>query len=600
MMFIEKLKLERFKGFRDFTVDLQQVTCLVGLNSSGKTSILQAIELLHSMLVFVFGNKQTPDFGNPKWRANPQEVLRRRNLGDPDAIWLHKRTAEPCIISASFEGNVDLKLEISGRSSYGLDLLVDDESMVPLLEKPTVRDVVQSLFSTRPTYVPPVGLVSPSEQFRHHPAIDDLLRDGREYECWRSRLFWFWNDGQREAFDEVVATVQRYLPDACVQPPRLTHDSGPRVLVEFQEDDTDFDISTSGGGLRTLLNLAVVLRFGDSRCLLLDEPDSHLHGTLQRAVAQMLFDHAVEGSRQVVVATHAPEFISECPSESLVWVDRKQAKGEHCSDIGHVLVDLGAITKADAVRAYGADKILLVEGGLDRKVLARLVSRAEGTNPFDDPSVIVAELPNGKGDSVHLETFRSLLRNTLGVEAKLACVVDNDYEIPECGVETRAEADAALVKRLGVKEVENYLICPYVVSRALAQAAARRDQHTQKEVAVPSEDQVAAKLEEVLDDPEMKKTVKCHVVPAYRDRLLADLDSATREREADEWFEEHWSNKEWRSRNCPGKRVLGELRAWCQREYKLTLSSASLVDALEECPEDIAEIARQLQGHFYE
>ena len=413
------------------------------------------------MLVYVFGNREMPDFGNPRWAANPGEVLKRRSFGDPDAIWLHKRTSEPCTVSATFAGGVEVNLEISGPSQYTVDLLLAGVSAKDRIQDPAVRSVVEGLFGNRPAYVPPVGLVSPSEQFQHHPAIDGFLREGREYECWRSRLFWFWNDGQRDAFDEVVATVQRYLPDALVQPPRLTHDSSPRVLIQFQEDGTDFDISTSGGGLRTLLNLAMVLRFADALCLLLDEPDSHLHGTLQRAVAQMLLDHAVGEDRQVVVASHAPEMISELPEESLVWIDRKQDGGRTCSSIGRVLVDLGALTKADAIRAYGTDKILFVEGSLDRQVLGQLLSTAGVTNPFSDAGVVVAELPSGRGDSVHLAVFRRLLMEALKRDMAVCCVVDNDYDAETSDPPGEPEDGGEVsVFRLRRKEAENYLISP--------------------------------------------------------------------------------------------------------------------------------------------
>jgi len=448
--------------------------------------------------------------------------------------------------------------------------------------------------------VPPVGLVSPSEQFQHHPAIDGFLREGREYECWRSRLFWFWNDGQRDAFDEVVATVQRYLPDALVQPPRLTHDSSPRVLIQFQEDGTDFDISTSGGGLRTLLNLAMVLRFADALCLLLDEPDSHLHGTLQRAVAQMLLDHAVGEDRQVVVASHAPEMISELPEESLVWIDRKQDGGRTCSSIGRVLVDLGALTKADAIRAYGTDKILFVEGSLDRQVLGQLLSTAGVTNPFSDAGVVVAELPSGRGDSVHLAVFRRLLMEALKLDMAVCCVVDNDYDAETSDPPGEPEDGGEVsVFRLRRKEAENYLISPGVIARASASAAERRRQYSGNEVLAPTQEQVEGHLEAVLAGPSVKDTAKYQAIARLVELQPSEQDLAVRLREADEWFETKWADPAWRLANCPGKSVLAALRRWCQEEFGLTLTTATLVESLGECPPDLVEIARGISDRFY-
>ena len=42
---IKQLSIERFKRFRKFSVDFDSTTLLVGTNSSGKTTILQAVRL---------------------------------------------------------------------------------------------------------------------------------------------------------------------------------------------------------------------------------------------------------------------------------------------------------------------------------------------------------------------------------------------------------------------------------------------------------------------------------------------------------------------------------------------------------------------------
>ena len=126
-------------------------------------------------------------------------------------------------------------------------------------------------------------------------------------------MYWRYNFGRKEYFEEIAETVRRYLPAATIRPPRLTGDAPPGVVIEFEEQATTFDIRTGGGGLFTLLSLAFVLRFSDSKCLLLDEPDAHLHASLQREITPMLMDHAAENDVQVFVATHSPTFIAECP-----------------------------------------------------------------------------------------------------------------------------------------------------------------------------------------------------------------------------------------------------------------------------------------------
>ncbi len=596
---LEEIQLKLFKGFREFSVPCSQFTCLVGLNSRGKTSVLQAITLLHDILRFaIYKNSQVPEYANPQWQANPEQALNRLSFADPDAIWLGKKTSEPCRIVAKYTGGVEVQLEVKGRNRYELDVLSNGTSIKSRTADAASVEVLQQLIAIRPVFVPPVGPVSPLEQFKPHVEMQQQLDQGREADSWRSRLFWFCNDGQREKFREVVELVNRYVPEPRVQEPRLTHENPPRVRIDFEEDGTQFDISSSGGGLRTLLNLAVVLHFAESECYLFDEPESHLHGTLQRAISRMLFDWASENCRQLFVATHGAEFIAELPSSSLVWIDRQATQAKTCTDVGRVLADLGALSKADAVRAFGANKILFLEGSPDRTVLEAFFKKSDGRSPFADSEVVVASLPDGKGNSTHLQMFCRLLRECLGLQVQIACIVDNDYELGQSGT-TEAEGPTTIA-RLRRKEIENYLIEPTVIQAGITRLAEQRRQRTGREIAVPTLEAITAKLEEILAEPDVTNLVKFQVLPRYRETLPRDQDPAQRERTGDEWFTSRWADRDWRIRNCPGKQVLASLRDWVQWTCRVTLTTRALVDSLDECPPDVAEIVVAVRQHFYQ
>jgi hypothetical protein len=69
--------------------------------------------------------------------------------------------------------------------------------------------------------------------------------------------------------------------------------------------------------------------------------------------------------------------------------------------------------------------------------------------------------------------------------------------------------------------------------------------------------------------------------------LDGNLDVATKEVQGDTWFEEKWNDSNWRRQMCPGKDILKGLKKWCKSEYKLSLSENSLIQALQECPEEL-------------
>ncbi len=147
--------------------------------------------------------------------------------------------------------------------------------------------------------------------------------------------------------------------------------------------------------------------------------------------------------------------------------------------------------------------------------------------------------------------------------------------------------------------MENFLLTPKFLATALRNANVKRSKYTGREGAVPTEEEIESKLDEILEESEIRETVKYQVLPKYRESLDRSLDPSTKERQCEEWFEDRWQDRTWRINHCPGKRVLAKLRDWSQANYGLTPTSGELTRALTECPAEVAEIARCLEQHFY-
>jgi hypothetical protein len=310
----------------------------------------------------------------------------------------------------------------------------------------------------------------------------------------------------------------------------------------------------------------------------------------------MLLDFCQEEDIQVIVASHAPEMIAEVPVALQTWIDRKTTEAGTTNSLGTFLADLGALSKADAIRACGADKVLFLEGALDKRLLKHLFSLSGVRSPFDDPQVIVASLPSGKGDSVHLKMFHRLLFEAFHLDVKVACITDRDFELKE---KDGADNDAQVLA-LGRKEVENFFLVPDVLLSAVNHAAEKRIAKTRQQVRRPVTEEIIGALESVVSQAAVKNAVRWQLVPQFRESLDRSQHPSSREAEADAWFETRWSDASWRIKNCPGKQVLAEFRRWCQGNFGLTLTNTELTRAIVTCPPDIAEIARKLSEHFYQ
>ncbi len=221
------------------------------------------------------------------------------------------------------------------------------------------------------------------------------------------------------------------------------------------------------------------------------------------------------------------------------------------------------------------------------------------TKAFKDSSVIMAELPSGKGDKKHLTVFQELLRELFKLDVKIACITDNDYDLALSCEEERVDNSKPLFLRIGRKEIENYLLDPNTIAEAAASLAEDRKKHIGTDVRYPTAEEVKQAVSKILNKTEIRTTVKCQTVPQFRETLDNKLDPSTKEREGEKWFDKQWQDENWRIRNCPGKEVLSLLRTWCQNEFSLSLTNRRLVDNLKDCPEDILDIAEKLESYFY-
>ena len=150
--------------------------------------------------------------------------------------------------------------------------------------------------------------------------------------------------------------------------------------------------------MRSLLNLASVLLLNKNRIIMLDEPDAHLHSGLQRAIARMIQDFSYEHGIQILVATHAPDFISECDVDSIIWVDKDANAGRSASEMSRILVDLGSLKPSEVFESDAQAKLLFVEGNTDKRVLSDFLKKVAPELDLD--SIRIAKLPSGKSSSV--------------------------------------------------------------------------------------------------------------------------------------------------------------------------------------------------------
>jgi hypothetical protein len=203
----------------------------------------------------------------------------------------------------------------------------------------------------------------------------------------------------------------------------------------------------------------------------------------------------------------------------------------------------------------------------------------------------------GFGSWQRVTTLAAGIADALGGSLTIAAIYDRDFFCQE----QIAEVSEELAKNLKLahvherKEIENYLLVPEALGRAMDRAASERAARTGE--AVRELPKVLDLLRE-LSDP-LKDEVQSQII-ARRTTFLRptgkDIAEITRETLA--WFSPRWEELSLRLTLLPGKDVLRMLRERLQRTLGVSLTDARIVESMhkDEVPQDLVKLLEKLEN----
>jgi predicted ATPase len=631
---LKKLSLNRFCGFSAFEVEFQPFTVLVGPNNGGKSTILRAIKMgcdaveislphfqeevrryeeqLQQLVekqkaeiqraqqdspqnVQLHAKQHRADMAahqqrHPSWLCDLTTLVKRQYIRDPMQMYFGHRTNEQWTIDLSLKIGVRvIDVSVSGHPQHGVVLSASrDETAFWDLLAPDRSDLLEALQSLRCSLVEPTHVLVPSEESLPWPQMQRHILDGKAYQVWRNQLHWLYEGTAADAHQRVAGRVQEWLNNVRPNLPSRTRDPSPRVAVTYQEGGAEFELAESGAGLRTLLGIAAWVELGPEGILLFDEPDAHLHSSLQRQVADFL-ETAATSKRQIILATHGPDMIDQFSVDSLVWVDRLQTSGRVCDDAAKTLVDLGALTHAEALNLLDARAILYFESKTDRKVIQALMATCAKESLLS--ACQVADL-QGIGDATHLPHHLRLLEKLYNRKIAGVVIRDADYtsDIPK-------EPEGALLTcALPCKEIENLLLMqPKAIARAAEKALTKRGERTPEAARAPSAEQVGQFIDKTTQDSEVRRDVENRWIISRLQHKGVDPGILSQIRED---FEKKWKDAATRRRICSGKKVLKRVKRWLQEEYIISFPGPATMFEFYEPPPEIRTMFDRIEEHM--
>lgn len=336
---LDKITVNNFKRIETLEVDLQPITALVGGNTSGKSSALQAAQLGVSILQAAFrGRKANGDFEFVSTVANDSIVFR------PTDRLLDLRRGEPATQSLGFsiayrgidlDTNVDKQVIIEVHRGKNANIAISrggNNDLAGVLADPG-----------RPfsIFTPGLSGIPLREEWRTKGAMGAAVMHGDANLYLRTVLdHLFTRD-----LDEMARTAWRQgrdidtlpagsgwrtfstLLDRCYPGTRVIVNHNPQrdkhVNVEVEFGGTCVTLDMASTGMLQVIQIIAYTCFYAPPLLLLDEPDAHLHADSQGRLYEALKGVADVTQTRILFASHSPQLIQRLmfdPNAALVWM----------------------------------------------------------------------------------------------------------------------------------------------------------------------------------------------------------------------------------------------------------------------------------------
>ena len=311
---IRTLTLENYRGFEDYQLrGLGTVNLLVGPNNCGKTSVLEAVQILVS--------QGDPGVLVESARRRSESVGKDRRSGTryPLHHHFHGHRLVPgagCSVSSSESfgrvrihivegelGDDDDLVDVILGTARPLELLIRTGVDNEVIQIPLTKDGSLNWHSGAMRPWARGRRVSPPIQFVTPDSVDarDMARA--------------WNRVIRESREFEVVEAMRILEKDLQSIHFLTGDTARHasglggVLLGFQDSNRRIPIGSYGDGMRRLLSLTLSLVRVADGFLLVDEIDTGLHWTVMEEMWNLVIEAAVKSSIQVFATTHSLDCI---------------------------------------------------------------------------------------------------------------------------------------------------------------------------------------------------------------------------------------------------------------------------------------------------
>lgn len=573
---LTKLIIENYRGYSYHEIEFRDLTIVVGKNNAGKSTLIEALRLLS----LITNKYETAPFRQvPDWleiaRVNQgiSPSLAKIDFSYQNIFYSYQDP--PAIITGHFASGCKVKLYFAGEKKFHAVLFdergdICTHSKIRRLKLPTIN------------ILPQITPLLSEEKVLNEEYVRLNVDSATSSRHFRNQLNYLRPYYKR--FKDLVESTWEWLRLTEYYEGDKRTERSPYLLV--QEGVFTTEIGFMGHGLQMWMQtLWFLARCNTSSTIVLDEPDVYMHADLQRKLVRLLKSEF----KQVIIATHSIEIMSEVEPENILVIDRKKPKSIFASDfstVQKILLNIGSIHNIGLARLWTAKKILIVEGK-DIEILKRFQNTLfkHSKEPLDAiPNISIG----GWGGWSRAVGSKLVLKNAGDQDIKTYCILDRDYHTEEEIAERYEQAKKYDInlKIWNRKEVENYLIVPSAIHRIIKRES---NSSVSLETVQQAVNSLVVELREEYLDCLMDK------ISMDSRRSGKHLEPSTVKRRAQEQVEADWQN---RISVVSGKSLLKKLSNWSNNTFNVLLSANKVAQELtrEEIALEIRVVLERIES----
>jgi len=447
---ITKVEIKDFKKIESLTLDLESITALVGGNTSGKSSVLQAVQLAISLLQSAYRPrprsvaKIVGSVSDEQVSFRPTHKLVDLRRGRPATeregfnITL---SGEMHIEDAPVQKTLSLKVRRGKNANISLRREGDNDFALELANPENNASV----------FTPGLSGISTREELKTRGALASSVMQGDANTYLRSLLFhlfqdetgWSeevedewenadWNESPIEHLPECKWKRFCLLLNEVYEGARIhiLHDTDTEqyieIIVDYQQQKMPLDLASTG--MLQVIQILAYSCFFEPPLLLLDEPDAHLHADSQTKLLSALRGLSTRLNIRILLTSHSPQLIQKMNRQEgiqVIWMEggAKVELDDNNLPAIPLMMSLGAMGIGAEVFAPEKTTILLTE---DKN--AQLVKVYATANGAGEELAILSY--NGCNNLQGARQLAVLLRDQRP-EAKIIIHRDRDFRTEE-------------------------------------------------------------------------------------------------------------------------------------------------------------------------